>query len=141
MISCAMDAIEERKVVTCNIPGVFLQADWHKDINCHLKFEGAMVDMICDIGPSFKDNVLVSKRTGKKRLYAKLTKAVYGTLLGAILFYEKLSKQLEEWEFEPNDYDRCTFNKMVNGNQLTVLFHVDNLKCSYMEQYVLDELI
>ena len=138
MIPCAMDAIEERKVVTCDILKAFLQADWPKDIDCHLKFEGVMVDMICDIDPSFKDNVLVSKRTGKKRLYAKLTKAVYGTLLGAIFFYEKLSKQLEEWGFEQYDYDRCTFNKMVNGNQLTVLYHVDDLKASHMEQSVLD---
>ena len=74
-------------------------------------------------------------------MYAKLTKAVYSTLLGAILFYKKLSKQLEEWGFEPNNYDRCTFNKMVNGNQLTVLYHIDDLKVSDMEQSVLDELL
>ena len=30
---------------------------------------------------------------------------------------------------------------MVNGNQLTVLFHVDDLKASHMEQSVLDELV
>jgi hypothetical protein len=56
---------------------------------------------------------------------------VYGTLLGAILFYEKLTKQLEEWGYEPNCYDRCTFNKMVNGSQITIQFHVDDLKLSH----------
>ena len=48
----------------------------------------------------------------------------YGTLLGAILFYEKLSKQLVDWGYEPKCYDRCTFNKMDDGNQITIQFHV-----------------
>ena len=91
-----MDAIEGRKVVTCNIPGAFIQADWLEDTNYFLKFEGLMVKMICEINQSYEKYVLTIKTTGKKRLYGKLTKAVYGTLLGAILFYQKLSGQLYE---------------------------------------------
>lgn len=49
--------------------------------------------MICDINPSYKGNILTNKKTGKKKLYIKLTKVVYGMLLGAILFYERLNKQ------------------------------------------------
>ena len=45
-ISCAMDAMEGRQVVTCDIPGAFLQADWPEDNDCYLKFEGLMVKMI-----------------------------------------------------------------------------------------------
>ena len=37
-----------------------------------------------------------------------------------------------------NNYDLCTFNKMVNGEKLTVQFHVDDLKASHKEQNVLD---
>jgi hypothetical protein len=66
------------------------------------------------------------KRMGRN-MYAKLTKAVYGTLLGAILFYEKLSKQLIDWGYKPNCYDRCTFSKMIDGNQVTIQFHADDL--------------
>jgi hypothetical protein len=37
-------------------------------------------------------------RQGKRKfIFAKLNKDVYGTLLGAILFYQKLSKQLNDW--------------------------------------------
>jgi hypothetical protein len=96
MTSCLMDAIEGRKVATCDIPGAFLQADWPANRDCYLKFEGAMVSMICDIDSKYKRSIVYSKN-GKKYMYAKLTKAVYGTLLGAILFYEKLSKQLIDW--------------------------------------------
>jgi hypothetical protein len=90
-----MDAIEGRKVATCDIPGALLQADWPEDRDYYLKFEGAMVSMICDIDEKYKKNIVYGKN-GRKFIYAKLTKAVYGTLLGAILFYEKLTKQLVE---------------------------------------------
>ena len=53
--------------------------------------------MICEIDPCYKTYVLTNKKTGKKKLYGKLTKAVYGTLLGAILFYYILSSPLYEW--------------------------------------------
>jgi hypothetical protein len=140
MTSCLMDALEGRKVATCDIPGAFLQADWPADRDCYLKFEGAMVSMICDIDPKYKSNIVYGKN-GRKFIYAKLTKAVYGTLLGAILFYEKLTKQLEEWGYEPNCYDRCTFNKMVDGNQITIQFHVDDLKISHKDQSVIDTVL
>jgi hypothetical protein len=64
MTSCLMDAIEGRKVATCDIPGAFLQADWPADRDCYLKFEGAMVSMICDIDPKHKKNIVYG-RNGK----------------------------------------------------------------------------
>jgi hypothetical protein len=140
MTSCLMDAIEGRKVATCDIPGAFLQADWPADRDCYLKFEGAMVSMICDIDPKYKKNIVYGKN-GRKYVYAKLTKAVYGTLLGAILFYQKLSQQLVDWGYESNYYDRCTFNKMVDGNQITIQFHVDDLKISHVKQSVIDQVL
>jgi hypothetical protein len=64
-----------------------------------------MVSKIGDIDPKYKNNIVYGKN-GRKYVYTKLTKAVYyGTLLGAILFYEKLSKQLVDWGYEPNCYD------------------------------------
>ena len=43
--SCAINAIEGREVVTCDIPGALLQSDWPKDKPTYLKFDGIMVDM------------------------------------------------------------------------------------------------
>ena len=40
-----------------------------------------------------------------------------------------------------NDYDMCTFNKMVNYNQLTVQFHVNDLKASHHNPDVLQEFV
>ena len=35
----------------------------------------------------------------------------------------------------------CTFNKMVNGEQVTVQFHVDDLKVSRKDQAILDDFL
>jgi hypothetical protein len=66
MASCLMDVIDERKVVTCDIPGAFLQADWPADQDCYLKFENVMVDMICQIDSKYDKNVI---RRGNKKFY------------------------------------------------------------------------
>ena len=84
--------MERRNVVTCDIPGASLQANWPEAKD--LKFEGLMVKMTCQIDISYKKYALTDKTTGKQRLYGKLTNAVYGMLLGVILFYQKLSGQL-----------------------------------------------
>ena len=118
-----------------DIPGAFLHGEWSQDKHPgYIMFEGIMVKMICEIDPSYNINVIWSKDRKKKFLYGRLVKAVYGILLGAIIFYNKLSKHLTDHGFTQNEYDICTFiNKMVNGEQITVQFHVDNLKVSHKE--------
>ena len=97
-----------------------------------------MVDMICKINTSYYDKIIWSKDHKKKFVYGCLIKAVYGTLLGEIIFYNKLSKDLIDHEFVKNKNNMCTFNKMVNGEQITVQFYVDDLKVSHKEESVLD---
>lgn len=40
-----------------------------------------------------------------------------------------------------NPYDPCVFNKEVNGNQLTVTLHVDDLKISHVDSFEVTKLI
>ena len=46
-----------------------------------------------------------------------------------------------DWGYEQNPYDLYTFNKMISGEQLTMKFHVDDLKCFHLDQSVLDNLV
>ena len=41
----------------------------------------------------------------------------------------------------PNQYDSCVVNMMVNGKQLTVAWHMDDLKVLHEEESALDEFI
>ena len=143
MGSCVMDALDNRKVITVDIPGVFLQEDWpsQDEHPGYIMFEGIMVDMICEINPSYHKNIMWNRDGRKKFLYGRLTKAVYGILLGVIMFYNKLSKHLTNHGFTRNEYDMCTFKKMVNGEQIIVQFHVDDLKVSHKEKSVLEDFL
>ena len=139
MGSCVIGALNNRKVITVDIPGTFLQGDWPQDKHPgYMIFEGIMVEMICKIDSLYYKNVIWSKDCKKKFLYGCLIKAVYGTLLGAIIFYNKLSKHLTDHGFVQNEYGICTFNKMVNGDQIVVQFHVDDLKVSQKDEAVLE---
>ena len=144
MTSCLFDAIESRKVVTCDIPAAYLSAKWPDDVECTLEFEGAMVKLITEIEPRYEPYVITYNEGTdweQKVLYAKLRRAVYGTLLGGVLFYKKLKKQLEDWDFEMNPYDNCVFNKVVDGNQVTFCFFFDDCKISHVEQEVIDDIL
>eukprot|EP00804_Cyclotella_cryptica_P008708 CCRYP_018544-RA/>CCRYP_018544-RA protein AED:0.46 eAED:0.50 QI:0/-1/0/1/-1/0/1/0/89 len=62
-----------------------------------------------------------------------MLKAMYVLLRSALLFYLKLRKDLEEFDFVINDYDPCVANKIINGTQMTVVWHVDDLKVSHKD--------
>ena len=78
MCSCLMSAIERRHVVTCDIPGAFLQTDWPDELDdYYIHFETLMVHMICDINPEYKKHVVCTNNRRQRHLYAKVKKAVY----------------------------------------------------------------
>jgi len=81
------------------------------------------------------------EENGKPTIYVKLRKALYGTLQAALLFWRDLSGQLKEWGFVLNPYDNCVANKMIEGSQCTVLWHVDDLKISHRNPDVVTEVI
>ena len=66
---------------------------------------------------------------------------MYGTLQAALLFWKNLTGALQDWGFEINPYDWCVANKIVNGKQVTVVWHVDDLKISHEDDDVISELI
>ena len=60
-----------------------------------------------------------------------------------LLFYNKLHDKPEEIGVTINPYDPYVANKMINKSQLTITWHVDNLKVSHndinkMTKFILD---
>ena len=62
-------------------------------------------------------------------------------LVSAMLFYHKLTKALLSYGFELNLFDPCVVNKMVNSEQLTICWHVDDLKSSHIDPKVNNEFL
>jgi hypothetical protein len=52
----------------------------------------------------------------------------------ALLFYRKLVSELPEMGFEINPYDPCVANKMVNGTQMMIRWHVDDSMISHLSK-------
>ena len=48
---------------------------------------------------------------------------------------------LQKDGFIINPYDPCVANKTINGKQLTVTWHVDDLKVSHVEEQVVEEFL
>jgi hypothetical protein len=57
------------------------------------------------------------------------------------LFWRKLSSVLIIQKFVLNLYDSCVANKMINGNQCTILWHIDDLKIAHIDPAVVTSVI
>ena len=75
---------------------------------------------------------MVINITGKPILHVKLQKSIYSYLNAALLFCEKLDRDIQMIKVVIKSYDPCVANKMVNGKQLTMIWHMDNLKLSHV---------
>ena len=134
-----IDALENRDVAVLDVPGAFMQADIDELV--HVRFTGEMVRMLLQIDEQMYSEYVVTER-GEQVMYMELLKALYGTLRAARLFWQKLSKQLiDVWGFVPNKYDDCVVNKMINGSQMTVVWHVDDLKVSHVDDREVSKFI
>ena len=75
-------------------------------------------------------------------IYSEALKALYGTVDAAKLFYDSLVAFLVgELKFKTNPYDQCVVNKDINGSQCTIIWHVDDLKISHINEHVVTSII
>ena len=138
LITALVDAYEHRDVAIVDITGAYLSADMDKEV--HLCLRGRMAEMTVRTAPEVYAKY-VTLKNGKPILYVRLLKALYRCLRSALLFYNKLMADLEAYWFTINPYDPCIANKMVNEKQLTVTWHVDDLKISHVDSEVVTGLI
>ena len=99
-----------------------------------------MVDILTKIDNKLYSKYIV-KEKGRPVMYVKLRKALYRIIQAALIFWKNMTKTLTSWGFIINPYDWCVANKMVNGQQSTAVWHVDDLKISHVERKVVSTLI
>ncbi len=137
-ITSTIDAKESRKVVTSNIPGAFLHAN--NDDYVIMMMVGVLVELMVKTNPKLYRQYGVLEK-GRSVLYLQLQKALYGRMNSALLFYMKLVTELQEMGFEINPYNPCIANKMVNGMQMTIRWHVDDLMINHLKQEDIMQLV
>ena len=134
LLTTVINAQEGQDVATCDIPNTFVQAhveEKDKDGNqTIMKIRGVCVDILCEIDPIYQDYMVAEGNQKVPCLH--ITGAIYGMLVTAMLIYCKLTKARLCYGFELNPYDPCVANKMVNSEQLTICWYVDDLKSSHI---------
>jgi len=138
-LTALIDADQGRDVAIVDIPGAFMQVD--SDEETFLLITGKMAELLVEIDPEMYGPYIEYNTRGEMMLYVEMLKALYGTMRAARLFWERLSAQLKEWGFEANPYDPCVVNKMIDGKQCTIAWHVDDLKISHVDSKVVDSVI
>ena len=78
-----IDNKEDRKVITCDIPGAFMQANIDEQL--FLKFDGDLVELLIQADPTCQSYVTYEGK--QPMLYTKLDKVLYGTLQAALHFW------------------------------------------------------
>ena len=136
-MSVFIDAMESRVVGTGDVPAAYLHAHM-KDFTI-IKFTGESVDILCKVNPEYEKYVVIE--LGRRVLYLQLAKALYGCVVSALLWYELLSNTLIDLGFTINPYNMCVANKMVNGEQCTIVWYVDDLKVSHKDEKVVKDVM
>ena len=133
-----LNAKENRYTVTCDVPGAFMQADIDELI--HLRLDGELAELLIKVDASYQKFLTYEGKTPV--IYTQLSKALYGTLQAALLFWRKLRGFLvDQLGFTPNPYDQCVVNKTILGKQCTVGWHVDDIMVSHVDKSVMEGII
>ena len=139
LASFVIDAHEDRDVAIFDVPGAYLHSSFPDDKLVVVRFDGEFVDIMCDVNPEFKPFVRMEK--GRKVLYLRLLKALYGCMESALLWYDLFSTTLQNMGFEINPYDKCVANRIVDKKQQTICWYVDDNKLSHKDPAVNTEVL
>ena len=129
MLSCIIDAEEERDVAVIDTPKAFIQTkvEDEKDM-VFIKIRGVLVDILVEISPDVYKSHATTDKNGVKQLLVQCQNALYGTMVARLLYCRKFIKSLTDIGFKINPYNPCVANKMIDGQQMTICYHVDDFK-------------
>jgi hypothetical protein len=142
LLSCIIDADEERDVAVVDIPNAFVQTRVENEKDMALiKIRGILVDILVEIAPDVYKSYVSKDKKGSKQLLVQCQNALYGTMVASLLYYRNFVKSLTDIDFVINPYDPSVANKMIEGDHMTICFHVDDCKLSHRKTKVMDSMI
>ena len=84
MLSCVLDAVEERFVATCDIVGAYFHVDMQDKV--YMVIRNGIVNILVKANPSKYAKYVHKTKKGGNILYVLLRKVLYGCLKSARLF-------------------------------------------------------
>ena len=133
---------QERDVAVIDIPNAFIQTRIHNDKDkVILRLRGKLADLLIKMAPEIYCKHITINRKGETVLYVRALNAIYSNMKAALLFYKKFVGDLMTIGFELNPYDPCVANKIINRKQLTLVWHVDDIKARHDEEEVVTRMV
>jgi hypothetical protein len=142
LLSCIKDAEKGWDVAVVDIPNAFIRTrvENEKDM-AFIKIRGVLVDILVETAPDVYKHLVSRNKKGVKQLSAQCQNALCGTMISSLLYYLKFVKSLKDIDFVINPYDPSVANKAIEGQQMTICFHVDDFKLSHHKKKVMDSMI
>ena len=94
---------------------------------------------MCRVNPEYTKHVI--NQRGKKVLYVRVIRSIYGCIEAALLWFELYKETLENEGFILNPYEMCIANKVIDGHQCTVAWYVDDNKVSHRDPNVVTSIL
>jgi hypothetical protein len=88
IITAVIDAHEQCNIATIDIPGAFLHA--YNDKEMFMLLKGRLAELMVQVDPQLYRKFVIHNKNNQALLYVKLSKAIYGLLKSALLFYRNL---------------------------------------------------
>jgi hypothetical protein len=142
LLTCIIDSEEGRDVAVIDIPNAFVQTRVeHEKYMAFIKIRGVLVDILVELAPDVYQPYATKDKKGVEQLLVQCQNALYGTMIASLLYYRKFAKSLTDIHFVINPYDPCVANKIIRGKQMTICWHVDDLKASHVMTKITDSII
>lgn len=125
LLTACIDLIKRIDVATMDLPGTYLHAYNNKLLN--MRLTGKLAELMVEVAPHIYQKYIIIDKERRDILFVVVQKVVYGTVKSALLFYLKLNADLLDLGL-PSTTTTPVLQKMVNGKQMTIIWHVDDLK-------------
>jgi hypothetical protein len=133
LLTAVIDAMEGRDEAIVDIPNAFVQTRLENDED--------KAELMVKVAPEICTKYVIINKKGETALCVRLLNALYGIMKAALLYYQRFVTDIRTIGFEINPYDPCVANKIVKKKQLTIVWHVDDLKVSHVMTPVVTKLI
>ena len=133
LLTATIDAKEGRDVAIVHIPNAFVTTRIeNKDDISTIRLRGKLAELLVATAPEIYKKYVTFNSKGELVLYVEALNALYRIMKAALLFYIKFVENIKSIGFQLNPYNPCVANKIVDDAQLTVVWHVDDIKVSHI---------
>ena len=116
LLSCIIDAEEERNVAVIDILNAFIQMQVEDEkYMAFIKTRGVLVDILVKIAPDLYKLHVTTDKNNVKQFLVQCQNALYEMMVASLLYYCKFTKSFTDVGFKIDPYDLCVANKIIDG--------------------------